>query len=237
MRLLLITGWGFTKEIWQPVEQRLAGKWNVKCLDFLEDFPGEDNNLSYCSQLKDKIKYFKPDIVAGWSMGAIVLLETLVKFEMDDFLTVLLAGTACFIQENDTGPEGVQPVRLRAMKRGLSRDPVFTLEQFYRLAARPEKTKPKEGMIANPGYFENQLLEGLEYLGGVDLTDRLDKIDRRIKLIHGRNDAVIPIGAGRYLADNLAEGELVEIENGHLIPVQNPEKLVEILQKYLEESR
>ena len=236
MRVLLITGWGFTEDIWQPFERKVADEWQVKSLDFLRGFT-EISNSGYCRQLKSIIKQFKPDAVVGWSMGAIVILETLADFELPDFLTVLLAGSARFIQEDDTAPAGIEPVRLRAMKRGISRNPVSTLEQFYSLAASPEENKSKIAQIDNPGSWQKKLLEGLEYLEGVDLTDRLDKIDRRVQLIHGREDAVIPFRAGCYLNNKLPGGNLIEAGGGHLAPVRSPGVLVEILQNYLEGCR
>ncbi|MGM0380759.1 MAG: alpha/beta fold hydrolase [bacterium] len=228
MKLLLIAGWGFSKEIWAPVEENLSGRWSIEKVDFLDNNFVKNDDLPFARQTKGMIDRVEPDVVAGWSLGAIVLLETLVEFDPPEFLPVLLSGTARFVRREEEGPPGVEPARLRAMRRGIQRDPAPVIEQFYQLVADPAGEIPEEGRI-NKVNRPEQLLKGLGYLGDVDLTNRLEEVRREVKLIHGVEDAVIPVSAGRLLANNLEDSELIEVAGGHLAPVKNWQILEEIL--------
>lgn len=234
MKLLLITGWGFTGEVWRPVEKVSNEKWKIKKLDFLGPNILAVDSSKFPELLKNKITDFRPDAAVGWSMGAIALLEVLIKFELPDFVTVLLSGTSRFVQPDETDPPGVSSVRLRAMRRGIKREPKKSILDFYELAAQPENMGPDYGKPEKITDNKSQLLEGLKYLGEVDLTGGLDKLDRPVKLIHGKQDAVVPVSAGRYLAENLKRVELVELDGGHLAPVQKNEILEEVIYSNLE---
>jgi pimeloyl-ACP methyl ester carboxylesterase len=67
-----------------------------------------------------------------------------------------------------------------------------------------------------------------------DATDRLYEVDVPSLVVHGRDDAVWPVEAGRRLAEKLPRGEFVGLDGGHLIGVERSRELNDRLFGFVE---
>ncbi|WP_299262376.1 alpha/beta fold hydrolase [Halorientalis sp.] len=55
-------------------------------------------------------------------------------------------------------------------------------------------------------------------------------------VVHGRDDAVVPVGAGRDLADGLPRGTFEGVDAGHLVAVEEPTVVTDALAGHLDEA-
>jgi pimeloyl-[acyl-carrier protein] methyl ester esterase len=78
---------------------------------------------------------------------------------------------------------------------------------------------------------EESLQAGLSLLHDADLRAEVAAIDRPALVIHGSRDALVPAGAGRWLAGALPFARLVEIAGAaHLPFVSHPETVAQALE-------
>ena len=70
-----------------------------------------------------------------------------------------------------------------------------------------------------------------------DASDRLDRIRVPTLVLHGSDDRVLPVANGRLLAEKIADSRYVELEGGgHLLPVENADRVSEELLAFLDEQ-
>lgn len=69
---------------------------------------------------------------------------------------------------------------------------------------------------------------------GFELTD-LYEVTTPSLVVHGRDDAVVPVDAGRDLADDLPRGTFEGIDAGHLVAAEEPTAVEDALAAHLEE--
>lgn len=142
-----------------------------------------------------------------WSTGSnLALRQASLPFE-----NIILA--APFIRFTDHTPEKI----LRRMIKKFSSDPHAVVFDFMTACGCQQINVPADADMG-------KLMSGLEYL--LDSGGEVIKGIKNVKVIHGENDAIVNIEAGRAVADMLG-AELITVKNcGHYIPQ-------EILAEYL----
>ncbi|WP_336001503.1 alpha/beta fold hydrolase [Halorientalis halophila] len=68
-----------------------------------------------------------------------------------------------------------------------------------------------------------------------DATDSLYEVTTPTLVVHGRDDAVVPVAAGRDLADDLPRGSFEGIDAGHLVAAEEPAAVGDLLVGQLDE--
>jgi pimeloyl-ACP methyl ester carboxylesterase len=225
-KIILISGWAHPPEIWKNVEENLGSEYRIKKLDVtaLQDPSGR--KFTYAPNLAAEINKFQPDKVAGWSMGGIVLLETLIEHQLPEFQPFLISTTPRFTAHKSNQPPGVAPERLRAMIAGFKKSPQAVLKKFYSLAAAPEPSFFELKRIKKIAAKKDELLTGLHYLDSIDLRNKLEKISRPLSLIYGEQDRVVPVEAAAWLQEKIpVSATVTKFQSGHSIPLQIPERL------------
>ncbi|MCX5716514.1 MAG: alpha/beta hydrolase [Candidatus Omnitrophica bacterium] len=77
----------------------------------------------------------------------------------------------------------------------------------------------------------------LDELAALDLKDTLQKINIPTLIVHGEKDDVCPLGAGRFLHDNIKGSRLSVIEGaGHMPFYTRPEEFNRILEGFLSDA-
>lgn len=82
---------------------------------------------------------------------------------------------------------------------------------------------------ADPAVWEAQAAA----MTGFDAGDRLYELTRPALVCHGREDAVVPVSAGRDLAAGLPRGEFRPVEAGHLVAAEEPAVVEDALTGFL----
>ncbi|MFA5203455.1 MAG: alpha/beta fold hydrolase [Lentisphaeria bacterium] len=227
-----MTGWAHAAAVMEPLAARLGGVtacWApAGLLAEAEQLQGEmvpaaGGPLSpYAAALAARLRQQPgPVVLAGWSLGGLIVLETALAVPECVAGLVLLAATARFCAAEDY-PQGMPAANLRALAAGVARAPEAALRGFFSLAARPGNV-PEEVLAGKVAAALAQgtaaLRHGLDHLRTCDLRSRLAGLAVPVHIIHGRADAVIPAAAADYLAQAIPGARLSWLEGaGHALP-------------------
>ena len=199
-------------------------------------------------------EFDEPSCLIGWSTGGIVAIEAAACSPQKAAGLVLLGATARFCAEapakdltikgpatKDSAEEysaGIGPAALRAMIRRLKKEPEETIADFFLQASFPMTIPADELALRTKkalGPGKGPLIDGLEYLAGVDLRSSLRSIGAPCLVIHGRQDRIVPWRAARFLGSNLPLA-LVELlpSAGHLLIEQCGKDLIDRTAQFVE---
>jgi len=244
--LLLLHGWGMSRAVFSEVEERLAPSF--RCLSI--DLPGHgaspvtsgfslENLVAAVGGFIRQLQLEKP-ILLGWSLGGIVAQKVALQGENPLAGLVLVSTTPRFVAGKEW-QAGLPELQLRALRRDLRRNYARALGEFFQLmfaGAQLPRDRFREVVrfAAGAGRVpdETSALAGLELLQRSDLSRQLHKIDYPCLVVHGTADRIIPVEAGRYLAEQIAGSELELLpEAGHAPFLDRPEQFCERIERFI----
>lgn len=244
-RIIIIAGWAHAAEDLSALCSLLSAKYDVQATSTARLFSKVDPGLQslppashYAKALSGIISRSKePLTLVAWSMGAIVAIEAITKFSLKIRNLVLVNGTARFCAAADY-PHGIPEKNLRAMTTGLTKRPDEILTSFFHDAIFPEtdKTQIVEKKTRRAlSQSIDCLRDGLVYLRRTDLRCELPKINTSTLIVHGNQDRIIPVSAGKFLHDNIADSHLVTHDNaGHTLMLDHPTMIAEDIRTFVE---
>ena len=172
--------------------------------------------------------------LVGWSLGALVALEAAYALGTRLRALVLISGCERF-SRSAANPHGTDRRRLEVMCRSLRSHPREVLEEFCR------------GMFDDyePGGWERfrlefwsryrdqspePLIEGLNYLARMDLSERTSRITAPVLILHGQRDRVIDPRLARTLERTLPNATLVVLDSaGHMPFLGREEEFAQLI--------
>ena len=239
--LLLISGWAHGEEALRPVAEAMAGCGQIGLLSLASSSFGdeaEEGFSSYARTISSHLdKLGEPACIVGWSTGGVAALETSARYPEKVACLVLLSATARF-RTAEGYTSGVRPAVLRAMLRGLRKNPETVVSEFISRALHPlnfHEEALAERTRAALAAGTDSLARGLEYLADADLRRELVSIALPCLIIHGRQDMIVPWQAGQYLQDNLSNSEAEFIPAaGHCLAEQCAEGLARRIAQFVE---
>jgi pimeloyl-[acyl-carrier protein] methyl ester esterase len=254
--VILISGWAHGAEAMHPLAEAMAESHWVTSLSLADpgipriDVPGgiqgkgEDQRHQgdggapisrYARAIALQLdKSGEPACIVGWSTGGIAAIEAAANYPQKVCRLVLLSATARFCSDTDYSA-GVDPAVVRAMIRGLKRNPEAVIARFLLQALYPVCIPADELARRTKNALEqgtNSLIDGLEYLLRVDLRDALPSITTPCLIIHGRQDRVVPRQAAQFLVSKLpvSDVELLPSAGHSLIEQCGKDLIYRILQ-------
>jgi pimeloyl-ACP methyl ester carboxylesterase len=218
----------------------LSDAWQQKLFDIVVEEP---------------ILHGAPLGIAGWSTGA--MLAWTVAGKLKPAAGVFISATPSFCRRSESGfLSGQRSSVLKSMREKLLIDPDDVVEEFYRqcgIAIQPMPVRsslfdhctstatPVAGADssiktpdANKGATCEQLLSGLNFLEQSTLLP-VAKAGFPSFFIHGKNDTVIPIAAGRYFCTE-AGGTFAECYGPHAFFLENPVELAKTITLFLQKA-
>lgn len=247
MKMVLISGWACSVSSMQPLAALLAPEHACECFD-LEMLSARgsaepvDGLSGYAAGLC-RILYDLPErcVLAGWSTGAMVLLEAAAHLPSDKVAgAVFMSGTAKFSGESEAGCRRVQPEALKEMRRDLARIPEAVSGGFFRQVDFPQSVSDvdlQERTEAALAKGLPALDAGLAYLAEADLRDAARGLKLPGLVLHGKRDRVIHVSLGRELAA-LSGAEFVAVAGGgHNLPACHAAETAETLRSFAERLR
>ena len=257
-RLILISGWAHDSSAMEDLRRRLESTADVSSVSTGDLWRAETKTPAPSPYAQGLVKLIEKNggraFVAGWSLGGMIALETAAYRPELVAGLILISSTAKFrAGENWTAgvPDGV----LRAMTGMLKRNPRGVFADFFKNVAHTfeDKAQRLRARAENHGLLIQKLEEtialnieracamnplelsaGLEYLSETDLRDEAAKINIPALILHGRQDAIIPVAAGLALKNLLPVSEIRVYENcGHGLPWQNPREAAEEIAKFI----
>ena len=222
--LVLIHGWGVNSHVWNDVLPALAETFQVTTIDLpgygsMVDQPAGDN----LSAMADVVLNRAPTsaIWCGWSLGGLVAMTAAMKQPDRVEKLALVCSTPKFMQDKQW-THGSGETAMQNLSDQFEKDYAKALARFFllQLGTAPD-ARSRSRELANEVFLEpqaswNTLRSGLNLLRSTDLRDSIKDIQCPTEVIVGTEDRVIPPEAGRFLAREIPNARLHEVEAGHM---------------------
>jgi pimeloyl-ACP methyl ester carboxylesterase len=239
--VVLLHGLGSRKEDWLPVLEPMAQKFRLLVPDQIgfgrSDKPLLDYSIQtyvdFLNEFLRQLKVEKASLVGeslgGWIAGLYVAEigggAHLIPVER------LVLVDAAGLKQDKPIPD-LNPSSLAAM-RGLMEAVFYDTSWLNEDALRKIFT---DKLAAHDGYTVRSLL-GNPALGTERLDDRLASIKVPTLVAWGKQDKLLPIGAGERYAAGIAGAKLVSFEKcGHVPPIEKTEEFVTAVAAFLSSS-
>jgi len=225
--LILLHGWSLSGLAFSELAESLP---DFRLL--LPDLPGHGGSsppqMATFSSLADDLSSWLsavapgPLLLGGWSLGGMLAMELATRPEIPVERLLLISTTPRFTAGADW-PHGLPATQVRALARNLERRFAATLGEFLAMTFAPgevdaARMRAIRNFAIQPGGFPDPA-------SAAALLGLLEHHDQRqlpatlacpALVIHGREDRIVPVGAGRDLAATLPDGQLLELTaTGH----------------------
>ncbi len=238
--LLLVMGFGLPGDAWAPLLPVLGGYRTI----YYDNrgtgtSEGAMDDLSIATFAEDAVGVLRAAgvdraHVHGQSMGGMIALQLVLTHPEVVHTLALGCTTPSPIRFFPEDPQGV--MNLYAGLAMMSTDPERGLDTVLPAVFSPEFLRDNASMremfmqLSSAGAPKPEAVEAtLRSMGDMtsgrqfDVTDRLGEIQVPTLVQHGSADRVIPVAAGRYLAEHIAGAEYQELAGaGHIYSMEQP---------------
>lgn len=241
--LVLIHGWGMTPKVWNGLRICLSPR--SVATPALPGHAGRARVPATLAAWGDALLDDLPReaVLVGWSLGGLIALG-LAHRHPDRVAQLILTGTtSCFVSRDapgDVWEHGVDAATAAGFTKGFAEDPGGTLRRFLALQALGEKRRRSvvhalsTALADTPTDHLATLTDGLHLLAETDLRAHVPMIRQPTLLIHGRQDALMPVGAAEWLAQALPRARLAVFDEcGHAPFLSRPEEFARLLEEAL----
>lgn len=225
--LVLLHGWSLSGVAFSELAVHLAG---FRLL--LPDLPGHGGSspapspslTTLANDLAAWLAATAPGhvLLGGWSLGGMLAMELAVRLAVPVERLLLIGTTPRFAASADW-PHGLPATQVRALARNLKRRFTATLGEFFALSFGPKEVDAAR--LRTIRAFAIQPAGLPDPASAAALLALLESQDQRhlpaaitcpTLVIHGADDRIVPVGAGRALAALLPQGRLCEFAaTGH----------------------
>lgn len=235
-RLWLLPGWAHGNDHYAPLLDALGGP-EVRAIDWHMLGP---HRATWPRLGLEQIETTRhPVTLLGWSLGALLALDIAARAPDRIAGLILLSATARFVSDADE-TLGIPTHRLRAMRKGLARHPETVLRAFFKEVLVPEEADPAmvDTRIEKALRIPCETLQaGLDYLAEADTREALSAIRAPVLLFHGREDRIVPIGAGQRLALALPRTVCTYYDHtGHDLPFYRARRVAQVIRSLQDEK-
>lgn len=204
--LVFLHGWGQSRQIWF---QQFAAFPEAKFLN-LPGHGGEPDCESWpeniLAQLPDE-----PCILVGWSLGGMLAMRLAAAYPQRIASLVLVSTTPRFRNTSDWH-NGCSDAVFDDFRHGVESGSAKTMSRFFAMMlhgdglVRSQFNQLTKSAVDRANTVTRQgLMQGLQILGETDLRGIVADIRQPTLVMHGANDAIIPVAAGSFLAEELAD--------------------------------
>lgn len=241
--LVLLHGWGMTPGIWNGL--RICLSPHMPRIPALPGHAGAAPAEAVLRAWGGMLLKELPErfVLCGWSLGAMVALDLAHRHPDRIARLVLIGATPRFVslaapQNDDAWPYGIAPQTMSGFIDNFASDPDATLRRFLALQTVGESRR--RGVVHALGRAISSietadrtgLADGLRLLADSDLRDVAGRIRQPTTLIHGRNDALIPVAAAEWLASAMPDARLTIFDDcGHVPFVSQPEACARLIEE------
>lgn len=241
--LVLLHGWAMHSGLWAGLLPALAARHRVYCVDL----PGHGHSREYpASNLAayvDAVAEALADVsgpltVLGWSLGGVVTQAWAQAAAQRVERIVLLASTPRFIVDADW-PWAMKPELLATFAQDLRTNYRHSLQRFLHLQVQGTEDGRKLLMQLRH-HFQARgepaaevLDQGIGLLAEVDLRRQTRELRQPALVIGGDRDTLTPLGASRWLAQNLPRGQLLHLAGAaHAPHLSHPNEFLEAVSAF-----
>jgi pimeloyl-[acyl-carrier protein] methyl ester esterase len=236
-KLILLHGWGFTPAVWTPVIDALVHQGFHRDQIVAPRLPLDSSGLSETIEALRPLLPKRAHLV-GWSLGgelALALANT-----MPDHLASLslIASTPCFMNR-DGWALGQPASLLDDFDQRLAQNPAALLKRFSMLIHHGDDIASRDRQLSETLAQASdsdpvRLDMGLKLLRHIDLRTILPGLETPTLLIHGAQDAVVPMAAAAWVSLQ-ANASLATIEGAsHILPLTHARQIADQLHRFIE---
>lgn len=230
--ILFVHGSGGTHAVWKG-QFRLANQRPVAALDLSGHGGSDDVDAgtgytalsAYADDVLAVAEAVDAEVLVGNSLGGAVVMHILLEREYDPKAAVL-TGTGARL--------GILEDLLDWLEEDFERALEF-LHAHGRFFHDPDP-ELRDGSIERMRECGQEVTRR-DFLTchGFDVRDRLGEIDVPTLAVHGEHDQLTPPWFHEYIAENVTDGELVEIDDAaHLAFLERPEAFNDAVSEFLE---
>lgn len=241
---LLISGWGTHAAIWDPIIPVLERAYQIDVIEppwlpagqVLGSMSAVDDYIDALAQ-----RVAEDTTLIAWSLGGLLALRLAARFPNKVKRLILIASTAYFPCD-EGGINGIDRAWLDSFSQRFLAAPEKTLQRFMTLQVKGEQqAKPclrlLQQLCTVSKYNMDECRAGLSLLSNMDVRAELAQIGQEVRVIHGQNDAVLPLAAGQNLARHFNVSCNVIVGAGHVPHVSHPEAVAEVILRPWVESQ
>ncbi|MDQ6953213.1 MAG: alpha/beta fold hydrolase [Mariprofundaceae bacterium] len=235
MSLVFLHGWGQSQKIWY------AQKKQYPDACFL-NLPGHGGRLDADDCLQDVMQQCpkQPFILIGWSLGGMLAMRLAVQYP-ERIQALVLANTTPSFRQRDDWLHGCDAPTLTAFEQGIAKHERKTMRRFFALMFQGEhlsqeayRNITKQAIDKQHSPSSYALKQGLNILSRWDLRSILPYITQPTCVIHGQQDAVIPVQAGQYLAKHIPDADYFPMDKaGHAPFLTHSQKSANIVTRFI----
>jgi pimeloyl-ACP methyl ester carboxylesterase len=230
----LIAHGGFTgsSELWLQPFEALSRHWQVATYDHRGsgENPAQPGEITREEMVADLFGVMdalglRQAVVAGESMGAAIVLQAALEHPERFLGLVLIDGSPTWERDRSEG-----------FATGLRSNFDATISDFVDSCINePAKEHIRRWALDILRRATPEASAALvEAMWGLNLVDRLKELTLPALVIHGQDDAMVPLAAGQLMASQLSGSRLVVIEGcGHVPTMTFPDRVVEEVSAFL----
>lgn len=224
--LVLIHGWCMSSAVWELQREILADSFRVIMLDL----PGHGNSPAHTDGFH--IKGCAEDItglidhlgicdaiIAGWSLGALIAIESCLLSKARLSGLVLISGSPRFVHSPDF-PYGLSRMEVDGMAKKVHRNIGRALNGFIaRMFAPAEADSAIVHRVLSfvPMPTADVALQALEALVAADMRNHLSQIACPTLILYGDADVICLPGASEYMSEKIVKSQRIVFSGcGHV---------------------
>ncbi len=206
---LFVHGWGQSRQIWhQQMDAFPAAEFiNLPGHGQRSERPLEQWTNALCAREN-------PGILIGWSLGGLLAMQLALQQPERVRALVLVATTPCFCRRPDW-PHACHDEVFAGFEQALATQSSTLMGRFFALMLHGDALSRQQYQhLARTSVDRRRpptpraLATGLQILKQTDLRPRLSAIRCPVLIMHGMQDAIIPLAAASWLQQQLPRAEL-----------------------------
>ena len=219
LELVLLHGWGSSREIWRPLLAHLRPWANITLLDLPGCSPGLDTGRQWeLAGLLEAILAVAPRqaVYIGWSLGGQLALELATRHVERVAAVVTLCSNPRFVAQRRW--PGMDAAAFASFSASYQSDPVATLQRFGSLqarGARQPRTLLRQLHGRGRGTPGPELEAGLALLQRLDQRAQLAQLQQPQLHLLAANDGLVPAALEPALVGLLPAGAAARV---HVLP-------------------
>lgn len=227
--IALLHGWGFTPSIWQGVIESLVQMGIRRDRILAPALPLESNPSAPTSVGVLGSHLPARAHLVGWSLGGEMALAFAQKFSDRVASLTLISSTPCFMNRDDW-QAGQPSALLDDFDERLANNPAALLKRFSMLIRHGDAEAGRDRALTERLSLASEtdpvrLAAGLQLLRRIDLRSGTLNLTAPCLLLHGAQDAVVPVTAAEWLQHQTGAA-LQRIDNAsHALPLTHADLL------------
>ena len=151
-------------------------------------------------------------VLCAWSLGGLLALEW-ARQRPDKVAGLVLVGSTPRFVAADDWPHAQPSGLLETFASAVAADPAVALRRFAALVNQGDTqarkvTRQLNALLDDGVPAAETLAEGLRQLAGKDLRAAVPELRLPVLVVHGEQDPLMPLAAGRWLAEHLPTAQL-----------------------------